>query len=228
LVKNVNNALPLKRPNLVSIFGYAAVESTVNDFTPLSFGRIQPNQSVPGLLYVGGGSGANNPAYISDYICAFGDRAYEYGTSLLWDTVNVNPVVDQATDVCIVAINAYATEGLRDSISVLHYLMLIKISSGWDRMGLHDDYSDSIILNVANKCANTVVVIENAGIRLVDTFYSHPNITAIIYAHLAGQDAGRALTSLVYGDVSFSGKLPYSMHYSSPHALYRANRTSQP
>jgi beta-glucosidase len=111
LVKNVNNALPLKRPNLVSIFGYAAVESTVNDFTRLSFGSIQPNQSIPGLQFVGGGSGANNPAYISDYICAFGDRAYEYGTSLLWDTVNVNPVVDQATDVCIVAINAYATEG---------------------------------------------------------------------------------------------------------------------
>jgi beta-glucosidase len=87
----------------------------------------------------------------------------------------------------------------------------------WDRMGLHDDYSDSIILNVANKCANTVVVIQNAGIRLVDTFYNHPNITAIIYAHLAGQDAGRSLTSLVYGDVSFSGKLPYSK--SIPHSL---------
>lgn len=72
-----------------------------------------------------------------------------------------------------------------------------------------------------------MVVIQNAGIRLVDTFYNHPNITAIVYAHLpglsisscclpflileTGQDAGRALASLFYGDVSFSGKLPYTV-----------------
>lgn len=55
------------------------------------------------------------------------------------------------------------------------------------------------------------MVIENAGIRLVDTFYNHPNVTAIIYAHLPGQNVGRALASLVYGDVSFSGKLPYTV-----------------
>jgi len=54
-------------------------------------------------------------------------------------------------------------------------------------------------------------VIDNAGIRLVDTFYNHPNVTAIIYAHLPGQNAGRALASLIYGDVSFSGKLPYTV-----------------
>lgn len=84
-------------------------------------------------------------------------------------------------------------------------------TEGWDRRGLHDDYSDSIILNVASKCNNTMVVIQNAGIRLVDTFYNHPNITAIVYAHLPGQDAGRALASLFYGDTSFSGKLPYTV-----------------
>ena len=81
------------------------------------------DRSIPGLLWVGGGSGANNPAFISDYVCAFGDRAYQYDTSILWDFVNVNPFVDGATDACIVFLNAFATEG-------------------WDRTGM-------IVLNMA-------------------------------------------------------------------------------
>lgn len=34
---------------------------------------------------------------------------------------------------------------------------------------------------------------------------------AIIFAHLPGQDSGRALVSLLYGDDNFSGKLPYTV-----------------
>jgi beta-glucosidase len=33
---------------------------------------------------------------------------------------------------------------------------------------LQDDYSDGLALNVASSCSNTIVVIRNAGIRLVD------------------------------------------------------------
>ena len=64
---------------------------------------------------------------------------------------------------------------------------------------------------MASKCANTVVVIHNAGIRLVDQWVDHPNITAVIFAHLPGQDSGRALVSLLYGDESPSGRMPYTV-----------------
>jgi beta-glucosidase len=76
---------------------------------------------------------------------------------------------------------------------------------------ISDDFSDGLVLNVANRCANTMVVIHNAGPRLVDQFIDHPNVTALIFAHLPGQDSGRALVQLLYGDVSFSGKLPYTV-----------------
>lgn len=55
------------------------------------------------------------------------------------------------------------------------------------------------------------MIIHNAGIRLVDQFQSHPNVTAIIFAHLPGQDSGSALVSLLYGDENFSGRLPYTV-----------------
>ena len=64
---------------------------------------------------------------------------------------------------------------------------------------------------MASKCNNTIVTIHNAGIRLVDQWIEHPNITAVVFAHLPGQDSGRALVQLLYGQQSFSGKLPYTV-----------------
>lgn len=109
-----------------------------------------------------------------------------------WDLDSSNPDVNAASDACLVFINAIATEG-------------------WDREGLHDDFSDDLVKNVASKCSNTIVVIHAAGIRLVDQWIEHPNITATVIAHLPGQDSGRALVKLLYGEANFSGKLPYTI-----------------
>lgn len=54
-------------------------------------------------------------------------------------------------------------------------------------------------------------MIHAAGIRLVDQWIEHPNITATIIAHLPGQDSGEALVKLLYGEANFSGKLPYTI-----------------
>jgi beta-glucosidase len=212
LVKNVNRALPLKKPKLLSIFGYDAVAppamdvmSSADPLSPFTYGfesellltafissppydQIAPN----GTIVSGGGSGANAPAYISAPFDALQEQAYKDGTSLFWDFSSFAPYVDTASDACLVFINAFSSEG-------------------WDRAGLHDDFSDGLVLNVANACPNTIVVIHNAGTRLVDQWIDHPNVKALIFAHVAGQDSGRALVKLLYGDHSPSGKLPYTV-----------------
>lgn len=112
-----------------------------------------------------------------------------------WDLDSGNPDVNSGSDACLVFINAIATEG-------------------WDRDGLHDDFSDGLVLNVASKCENTIVVIHNAGVRLVDQWVDHPNVTALVMAHLPGQDSGAALVKLLYGEEYFSGKLPYTIPHN--------------
>lgn len=145
LVKNVNNALPLKAPKLVSVYGYDAPspsEMNVGGPTDLLGGTwvygyesglgyipfissTAPPQIAPnGTIIIGGGSGANAPAYISAPFDAIKEQAYQDGTSLYWDFVNVAPTVDTATDACLVFINAFATEGA-------------------DRAGLHGESSPS-------------------------------------------------------------------------------------
>lgn len=220
LVKNTKCALPLKLPKLISVFGYdaKAPDAYMPDgkslllnpwglgYSPAifqlddAFSTTVINEpydfqvAFNGTLSVGGGSGANTGPYLSAPLDALQQRAYEDNTVVMWDTMN-NPSfmgLMEASDACLVFINAFATEGL-------------------DRSGAHDDYSDELVNKVAKTCSNTIVVIHNAGTRLVDQFAENPNVTAIVFAHLPGQDSGRALVSLLYGDENFSGKLPYTV-----------------
>ncbi|KAG6014815.1 glycoside hydrolase 3 [Claviceps lovelessii] len=208
LVKNEKHALPLKKLRMVSVFGYdAAVPATKNTGRLFELGYLsseEMGQAVLGREYhfdqaarggtivVGGRAGTNAPPYISDPLSAVQQRAQNDDTWVNWDVTSPNPGVNAASEACLVFVNAMATEG-------------------WDRDGLHDDYSDALVLNVAAKCANTVVVIHAAGIRLVDQWIEHPNVTAVVLAHLPGQDSGAALVSLLWGEANFSGKLPYTL-----------------
>lgn len=49
------------------------------------------------------------------------------------------------------------------------------------------------------------------GIRVVDEWIDNPNVTAVIYAGLPGQETGRSIVSILYGDINPSGRLPYTI-----------------
>ncbi|RHZ54835.1 beta-glucosidase [Aspergillus thermomutatus] len=226
LVKNTNNALPLKKPKFLSLFGYDAVAATQNTMDNVTFGRwvfglsntltypngtavdptitmdmflssYDPTAKGPGValngtLISGGGSGASTPSYIDAPFDAFQRQAREDNTFLAWDFASQKPLVNPASEACIVFINEQSSEG-------------------WDRPYLADPYSDELVESVASQCSNTMVVIHNAGVRLVDRWIENDNITAVIYAHLPGQDSGRALVEVMYGKQSPSGRLPYTV-----------------
>lgn len=56
-----------------------------------------------------------------------------------------------------------------------------------------------------------MVVIHNVYTRIVDAWVDNPNITAVIFAHLPGQDSGKALVEVMYGKQSPSGRLSYTV-----------------
>ncbi|KAJ0418586.1 glycoside hydrolase superfamily [Aspergillus carlsbadensis] len=183
LVKNVNRALPLKAPRLLSLVGYSAKAPDRNMLSPIGYN---------GTIVSGGGSGGTSLSTFLSPFDALLARADRDNTQLYWDFHTSDPQVAGSSDACLVFGNAYASEAL-------------------DRSSLRDDYTDRLILNVARKCSNTIVVLHNAGPRLVDPWIEHPNVTAVILAHLPGQDTGKALVSLLYGESNFSGKLPYTL-----------------
>lgn len=199
LVKNENHALPLKKVKLLSLFGYDAISPQRVNVGDQDWHLGLEDQNYPGIgkwghIITGGGSGCVSPAYWNSPFDAFQQRAYEHDFALAWDFImqDNTTIVDPMSDAAIVFINAWASEG-------------------YDRPNLSDEYSDALVRNVASQHNNTIVVIHNAGIRLVDDFADNPNVTAILYAHLPGQDSGRALTALLFGDENFSGRLPYTV-----------------
>ena len=221
LVKNIRNALPLRSPKSLSVFGYDATSAWAAnpapegnvagapDFWTQSWQGVNltdeqahqvgsnapvvdPPGTYHGVLLVGGGSGSNVPAYISTPYDAISQRAYDDGTEIWSDFASHDPSVVASSDACLVFINAFSTEI-------------------FDRPGLTDEASDELVKSVASKCNNTIVIVHNVGVRLVDAFADNENVTAIVFAHLPGQDAGRAVARILYGDVSPSGRLPYTV-----------------
>lgn len=45
----------------------------------------------------------------------------------------------------------------------------------------------------------------------MDAWIDHPNVTAVVYAGLPGQESGHSIVDILWGDVAPSGKLPYTV-----------------
>ena len=59
----------------------------------------------------------------------------------------------------------------------------------------------------------TIIVTHSGGINTMP-WAQNPNVTAILAAHLPGQETGNSIVDVLYGDVNPSGRLPYTIAYS--------------
>ena len=240
LVKNTRNALPLKKPRMLSIFGYSAKNPDSNGFRPSETSWLTGQESYRldlgfeetyrgyydsdteiqyavtgiapnGTIYSGGGSGATSQFTAVSPFDALVARADKDDTALIWDFERDFPEVNSNSDACLVFGNAFATEG-------------------YDRPVAYDNHTDGLITRIASECGNTIVVLHNAGIRTVDGFVNHPNVTALFFGHLPGQDSGKAIVSLLYGDSNPSGKLPYTVARDPAHypVLHPSSQWDEP
>ncbi|ORY57247.1 glycoside hydrolase superfamily, partial [Pseudomassariella vexata] len=196
LVKNVNKTLPLQRPTFLCVYGYDAtlpltpwVSSRFGGGYDVNFGWNTFN----GTLIMGGGSGSGTPPYVISPFQAIQERITKDNGIVRWDFVNENPAMafDNA-DACLVFINAYASES-------------------FDRVSLTDDFSDRLVANTAAQCVNTIVVIHSTGIRTVDAWIDNPNVTAVLFAGVPGQESGNSIVDILWGSINPSGRLPYTV-----------------
>ncbi|KAH8727042.1 beta-glucosidase-like protein [Phaeosphaeriaceae sp. PMI808] len=196
LVKNVNNTLPLRNPRFLNIYGYdAEVKAQPWNNNARFGGGYEENfgwNTLNGTLITAGGSGSSTPPYVISPFKAIQDRIIADRGTLRWDFFGINPTVYANAEACLVFINSYASES-------------------FDRTSLKDSFSDNLINNVATSCSNTIVVVHSAGIRTVDAWVNHPNVTAVLFAGVPGQESGHAIADVLYGDVNPSGRLPYTV-----------------
>jgi beta-glucosidase len=199
LLKNTNGVLPLKKPMNVGVFGNDAADLT-DGASSLIFAKtgILGGEHDIGTLTVGGGSGGGRNTYLVSPLEAIKQRAHAYGALVQYITNNDAIVrgylagIAPPPEVCLVFLKTYATEG-KDRTSLL---------AEWS--------STEVVTKVTAICQNTVVVLHGAAPNVLP-WANNPNVTAIIAAHMPGQETGNSIVDILWGDVNPSGKLPYTI-----------------
>lgn len=194
LLKNTKNVLPLKKPKSLAIIGDDAHD---NPAGPNSF---SDRGGVSGTLAMGWGSGTANFPYLIAPITAIKAQAAKDGTSLKnvsnnYDLEAIKAAVTGA-ETAIVFANADGGE---------RYITVD--GNGGDRNNLTLwGNGDALIKYVASINPNTIVVLHTIGAVIVEELKNNPNVTAILWAGLPGQESGNAITDVLYGVVNPQAK----------------------
>ncbi|PYH91132.1 putative beta-glucosidase D [Aspergillus ellipticus CBS 707.79] len=184
LLKNENDALPLKSVRKMSVFGAHAGFITGPSWHRNGSGQASYPYLVSPLvpLIVK----ATEDRMILNWILQ-DNYTSSAGSSLIQPVTGstvVSPSYDgyaSNSDICLVLLNALSGEGK-------------------DRTELYNDDQDSMVRTVAGNCNNTIVVVNTVGPRLLDQWVEHTNNPAI-----------QSWMCLLYGDVSPSGHLTYTI-----------------
>jgi beta-glucosidase len=195
LLKNINGSLPLTRNITLKVFGTDAEKN------PDGINSCADQGCNKGTLGMGWGSGSARYPYMNSPIDGFKARNASYS---FYNTdsfpSNTNP---SATDTAIVFVNADSGE---------NYITVDSNPGDRTTAGLNLWHNgDKLIQNVAAKYSNVIVVVHTVGPIIMEEWIDLPSVKAVLFAHLPGQEAGDSLMEVLYGDVSPSGHLPYTI-----------------
>ena len=59
--------------------------------------------------------------------------------------------------------------------------------------------ADELVANVSATCNNTILVIHSVGPVLIEEYANNPNITAILWAGVPGEQSGNSIADVLYG-----------------------------
>ena len=200
LLKNTKGALPLKSPKTIGVFGNDAADLTRGQYSLATMGlNLMDGDYDVGTLAVGGGSGTGRFSYVVSPLEAIKSRGQSQGAIVQYVTDNeyivgggLASLGPASPEVCIVFLKSWASEGD-------------------DRTTLIAEWNSTAVLDRTTAvCNNTVVVLHGAAPNTMP-WRNNPNVTAILVAHMPGQESGNSVADILWGDVNPSGRLPYTI-----------------
>ncbi|KAH8093142.1 glycoside hydrolase superfamily [Cristinia sonorae] len=199
LLKNTRHALPLNKPRSVVLVGNDAGPARNG---PNGFGDRGGDD---GILAMGWGSGTAQFPYLISPLEAIQTRARKDRSLVSWflNNFDLNGAANavQQQDVALVFVSADSGEG---------YITVDGNEGDRKNLTLWQN-ADNLIQTVANNNENTVVVVNSVGPAIVEPWIDHPNVTAVLWAGLSGQEAGNSIADVLYGAFNPSGRLPYTI-----------------
>jgi beta-glucosidase len=213
LLKNTDNALPLKNKKAISIFGIHAAPRLMGPNTALTV-MSGVDATMDGHMSQNGGSAMSSAAFLVTPFQAFNERAQADGFMLKWW---LNNTVVESTGGGMQLSDGSGTEisettlGIADGSEACVVFLNAWAGEGGDRSELANSEGDKLVNYVADNCNNTIVVVNTVGPRLLDRWATHENVTGILYGGPLGQSSGHAINDVLFGDVNPSGKLVHTI-----------------
>ncbi|KAF1995495.1 glycoside hydrolase family 3 protein [Amniculicola lignicola CBS 123094] len=202
LLKNTDNALPLKKPKSLAVIGSDSIVA------PKGANACVDRGCNDGTLAMGWGSGSVEFPYLIAPLDAIKTQAQKDGTSITTssnDNAQQGASAAQNSEYAIVCINSDSGEGY----------ITVEGNIG-DRNNLDPWHNgNALVKAVAAVNKKTIVVIHSVGPLILEPYIDDPNVVAVVWAGLPGQESGNGLADILYGVASPSGKLPYTIAKSA-------------
>ncbi|PMD61671.1 glycoside hydrolase family 3 protein [Hyaloscypha bicolor E] len=207
LLKNTGG-LPLKAPQNIAVIGQ---DAGPNILGLQGCGKLFRDCGIlnnNGTLSMGGGSGYAWPQNLITPLEAIQTKALDSrslvqfvlqntATSVIAETITGSALPIGQPDVCLVFAERYMRENMDRNDLGLNI-------ANWT-------HSEDIILQTAASCNNTIVVLHVGGPVIMEAWIDHPNITAVVAPLFPGEQTGPGLVDVLWGHVSPSGKLPFTI-----------------
>ncbi|KAF3908700.1 Beta-glucosidase [Arthrobotrys entomopaga] len=201
LLKN-NGSLPLGRPRQIAVFGSDAID---NPKGPNGCPDRGCSDGTPeGTVAMGWGSGTANFPYLISPLNALQNKAIADGSVIQWvvDDYAYNEMnyTARQADTCLVFVKSLSGEG---------YITVDGNQGDRKNLTLWRN-GEEVIKTVAGNCKNTIVTVHAPGPVTMEEWIDHPNVTAVLFAGLPGQESGNSIVDVLYGLVE-PGRLPFTI-----------------
>lgn len=200
LLKNTADALPLTgKEKFTAVFG---ADAGGNPYGPNGC----PDRGCDnGTLGIGWGSGtANFPYLVTPENAIYNEVAMNGGVvQSITDNFASEQILALArqASVALVFVNSDSGEGFIDVDGNQGDRKNLTLWKG----------GDTLVQNVSAYCNNTILVVHSTGPVFLGNYSENPNITAILWAGVPGQESGNSIADVLYGRVNPGGKLPFTV-----------------
>lgn len=198
LLKNDNSTLPLSNSSTLYVFGTDAGNNTGG------LNSCSDQGCDNGYLGMGWGSGSAQYPFADAPIDAIKARV----TNVTYYDSDTYPsgLTVSDSDIALVFINADSGE---------NYITVEGNPGDRTVANLNAWHSgDTLVEAAAAQFSTVVVIIHTVGPILLDAWIDLPSVQVVVNAHLPGQAAGTSLVPVLFGDVSPSGHMPYTIPHN--------------